>query len=253
MKGSYVDAAKKGYKYLSDLADHTNDVASAVDGLKDSLEYAVEAADALADAISNIPDPPSASDFGGGGYDDWGGDYYDDAQEVWPSSSSSGSSTITPTAINSADKRSISRSSAGADSANNPYSAAAARQAHLLEKKLNSHGGFATGGYTGEWHSSEGRVAVLHEKELVLNKEDTKNMLSAVGIVRSMNNLLNNISGNFILPNILSSFSSINSSSSSKLDQNVHIDAHFPNVSSHSEIEKAFDNLLNHASQFINR
>ena len=37
---------------------------------------------------------------------------------------------------------------------------------------------FDTGGYTGEW-GSYGKLAVLHEKELVLNKNDTKNYLDS--------------------------------------------------------------------------
>lgn len=36
---------------------------------------------------------------------------------------------------------------------------------------------FDTGGYTGDWNSIEGKLALLHEKELVLNKEDTDNIL----------------------------------------------------------------------------
>ena len=39
---------------------------------------------------------------------------------------------------------------------------------------------YDTGGYTGNWNSSDGRLAVLHEKELVLNKNDTANMLKIV-------------------------------------------------------------------------
>ena len=41
-----------------------------------------------------------------------------------------------------------------------------------------------TGGYTGAWNSSDGRLALLHEKELVLNKEDTANMLKIVETVK---------------------------------------------------------------------
>jgi hypothetical protein len=33
-----------------------------------------------------------------------------------------------------------------------------------------------TGGYTGAW-GPEGRIAMLHEKELVLNPDDTANFL----------------------------------------------------------------------------
>jgi hypothetical protein len=50
----------------------------------------------------------------------------------------------------------------------------------LLNKKIVKG---ATGMYTGEW-GSEGKLAILHEKELVLNKEDTANMLAAVGMIR---------------------------------------------------------------------
>ena len=40
--------------------------------------------------------------------------------------------------------------------------------------------------YTGEWHSDEGKWAVLHEKEFVLNKDDTKNFLNGIGILRQI-------------------------------------------------------------------
>lgn len=107
---------------------------------------------------------------------------------------------------------------------------------------------FDTGGYTGAWGSA-GKLGVLHEKEIVLNKQDTANILSAVNIVRTMNDLLSSISGNTNLPGILSGFSSGNNSSS-LLDQNVHITATFPSVNSRVEIENAFSNLINRASQY---
>jgi hypothetical protein len=49
---------------------------------------------------------------------------------------------------------------------------------------------FDTGGYTGAW-GSEGKLAMLHEKEIVLNKEDTSNMLKAVNILRDISGILN--------------------------------------------------------------
>jgi hypothetical protein len=51
---------------------------------------------------------------------------------------------------------------------------------------LNS---FDTGGYTGAW-GPEGRLAMLHQKELVLNEYDTENFLAAIGIVRDISNRL---------------------------------------------------------------
>ena len=44
--------------------------------------------------------------------------------------------------------------------------------------------GYDTGGYTGTW-GSEGKLAMLHEKEIVLNKKDTANILEAVKATRT--------------------------------------------------------------------
>jgi hypothetical protein len=45
--------------------------------------------------------------------------------------------------------------------------------------------GFDTGGYTGEW-GPEGKMAMLHEKELVLNAKDTENFLTATSMLREI-------------------------------------------------------------------
>ena len=105
-----------------------------------------------------------------------------------------------------------------------------------------------TGGYTGEW-GPEGRAAILHEKEIVLNKNDTKNFLDATAILRTLDlqsELFSRGLSNIMIP-------WISDLKSETLDQNVHIDATFPNVTDHSEIEAAFDNLINKASQYANR
>jgi len=41
---------------------------------------------------------------------------------------------------------------------------------------------YDTGGYTGAW-GPYGKMAMLHEKELVLNKADTKNFLASMEIL----------------------------------------------------------------------
>jgi len=46
-----------------------------------------------------------------------------------------------------------------------------------------------TGGYTGQW-GQEGRLAMLHQKELVLNPGDTENMLSAINIIRNISRII---------------------------------------------------------------
>jgi hypothetical protein len=112
---------------------------------------------------------------------------------------------------------------------------------------------YDTGGYTGEW-GSDGKVAMLHQKELVLNADDTKNILSAVNIVRDIASVFDNLNTNILsrLSGLISgldtSISGI-SASSDTLEQNVHIEANFPNVQSSNEIQDAFNNLVNIASQ----
>jgi hypothetical protein len=44
---------------------------------------------------------------------------------------------------------------------------------------------FDTGGYTGSW-GTEGRLAVLHEKENVFSAADTANLLDAAQILRTI-------------------------------------------------------------------
>lgn len=110
---------------------------------------------------------------------------------------------------------------------------------------------FDSGGYTGSW-GPEGRQAILHEKELVLNKQDTVNMLQAVGFVRDLVQMIGanaNISGNG-LGNLIAG--GVNAGGN-YLDQNVTIHAEFPNATNHSEIEEAFNNLIGLAGQYAGR
>lgn len=104
---------------------------------------------------------------------------------------------------------------------------------------------YDTGGYTGAW-GSEGKMAMLHEKELVLNKVDTANILQAVDIVRTLSSDL------AALQNAATASSSnalIGNAPKETIEQNVKIEASFPNVTNSNEIEQAFNNLVNLASQ----
>lgn len=51
---------------------------------------------------------------------------------------------------------------------------------------------FDTGGYTGSF-GNEGRLAILHQKELVLNQNDTKNLLNIVDVARNIIGSIGNI------------------------------------------------------------
>ena len=126
------------------------------------------------------------------------------------------------------------------------------------QKGINTLSAFDTGGYTGDWNSSEGRLALLHKKELVLNKEDTANMLSMINIVRDlvdqqlpqklMQNMYQKIKGALI--DYSGAISSNNNSSSENI---FNISAEFPNANNAAEIQEAILSLPNLASQYLNR
>lgn len=127
--------------------------------------------------------------------------------------------------------------------------------------------GYDTGGYTGDWNSSDGKIAMLHEKELVLNKEDTANMLKIVDSVREINTQsldLSSLIAQQIIDTLYSNMQSVKkdfalqsqlsmkqgvSNDELTIDQNVTINADFPGVSNAQEIEKAFNSLENMATQ----
>lgn len=105
-------------------------------------------------------------------------------------------------------------------------------------------GSFDTGGYTGDWADQQGRLALLHKKELVLNAKDTKNMLDMVTISKKT---LNGLRSKSSLS--LSKLSKTLDFNAGAVEQNVHITASFPNVNSKREIEQAFNDLINLAAQ----
>lgn len=103
---------------------------------------------------------------------------------------------------------------------------------------------FNTGGYTGDWADQQGRLALLHKKELVLNAKDTENMLDMVTISKKT---LNGLRSKSSLS--LSKLSKTLDFNAGTIEQNVHITASFPNVNSKREIEQAFNDLINLAAQ----
>ena len=111
---------------------------------------------------------------------------------------------------------------------------------------------FDTGGYTGSW-GSEGKLAMLHQKELVLNPEDTTNFLASLEVLREIISVINLHSMNAQLAGLLSTPYYTNNTETQTLEQQVHIEASFPNVQDRHEIEDAFNNLINRAAQFVNR
>lgn len=111
--------------------------------------------------------------------------------------------------------------------------------------------GFDTGGYTGEW-GSYGKMAMLHEKEMVLNATDTENLLASMEFLHRILEVIDLQTISSQIGGILSS-PSMPGSTNSVIEQDVHIEASFPSVTDRNEIEEAFNNLINTASQYANR
>lgn len=107
---------------------------------------------------------------------------------------------------------------------------------------------FRSGGYTGMWAGENGKIGILHQKEMVLNQEDTENLLNTISVLRSV---MSSLGGTMAarLGDIKSGFANAMDGSGDSIEQNVHIDATFPNVDSKREIEEAFNDLVNLAAQ----
>ena len=124
------------------------------------------------------------------------------------------------------------------------------RMVDLLEALYRSASG-ATGMYTGTWNNNGGRLAFLHQKELVLNQDDTKNILDAVAMVRnSFEQRSFEISG-LMASRIGNVRPAIPVDPDPRVSTN-YFDVSFPNATSHIEIEQAIRNLANDATQFVN-
>ena len=126
-------------------------------------------------------------------------------------------------------------------------------------KTTYSGTGFATGGYTGSWNDNSGRWAMLHQKELVLNKEDTENFLSGIKMIRDMSSINGSIN-KAIIQSIATVISNIAGTSlkvpgtgntNSNQNQVFNITAEFPNANDVNEIREAILSLPNLAAQYV--
>lgn len=138
--------------------------------------------------------------------------------------------------------------------------------AELIKEKLEKRdkagaSSFDTGGYTGDWSDASGRLAILHSKELVLNKEDTENILDAVSAVRDIKDIGNSIISSIMqsIGNLFNSNFSINSvypqtiSNDTSSNNIFNINADFPNATNVDEIKEAILSLPTLASQFLSQ
>ena len=111
---------------------------------------------------------------------------------------------------------------------------------------------FNTGGYTGSW-GPYGKLGILDEKELVLNQGDTANFLASMEVLERILQVIDLHSMNAQLGGLLSSPAYGRNNNETTIEQSVHIEASFPGVTDRNELQEAFNNLVNQASQYANR
>lgn len=123
--------------------------------------------------------------------------------------------------------------------------------------------GYDTGGYTGDWAGGDGRLALLHHKELVLNAQDTQNILAAVDSIRQITSLGSSISeaiasgiGNMIMSLTglgNNNYGNLSGNATNEGDNIFNITAEFPNADSVETIQEAIMSLPTLASQYLSR
>ena len=124
---------------------------------------------------------------------------------------------------------------------------------------------FKSGGYTGDWSGQGidgmgGRMAVLHQKELVLNESDTSNMLAAVEALRQIN--IDKLAQSILATSIATAQMQIQTQLLSaqlsglrdqyESSRNTTINADFSGVRTADEILRAFEELENYGLQQYN-
>lgn len=142
------------------------------------------------------------------------------------------------------------------------------KQYAMMGDRGNYVGGkwqFKSGGYTGNWTGAGvdgigGRMAVLHQKELVLNESDTSNMLAAVEALRQMN--IDKLAQSILATSIATAQMQIQTQLLSaqlsglrdqyESSRNTTINADFSGVRTADEILRAFEELENYGLQQYN-
>lgn len=297
-----IDQAKEQLKEYQNLRAEVDKLAKSYDGVRDAAVRAAEAAHTLAEEINQTTldakdntvlgnnggdvdnnGPGGKNPGGGGGTSGGNGD---------GSGSGDGSGVKSPSnPTPAATKKYYVKASHGSYGSRTfaTFTSRGQAQSYIVSNqgKLKYNGvyytsptiveGYKTGGYTGDWSGGigqdGGRLALLHQKELVLNAEDTENYLKAVEEMRALQDELRSGSSMSILGNM---FDAIGDSitdrikmyqdelersdfkmsqfgmETSSTSQNIVINAEFPDVSDAAEIQKAFDQILGMASQKAN-
>lgn len=85
----------------------------------------------------------------------------------------------------------------------------------------------------------DGKLAILHQKELILNADDTQNILDAVNVMRAL-----------VSPGAINLNKVTSSNASDTIEQRVEVNATFPGVTTITDIEQALTHIADNAYQY---
>lgn len=124
---------------------------------------------------------------------------------------------------------------------------------HLSANDFKNAITYDSGGYTGDWaettpDNKNGKWALLHQKELILNAKDTENILAATKFVRE---LVAAKTGAATLSAQLQKVQAQNSAET--IEQRVEISATFPNATNADDIRNALIGLSDRAYQYAHK
>lgn len=253
LKDATEDLAEEGSTYIDSLRKTVEDLEEAWNKVKDAIQEAINLIEEYLNKVAEA-NAASASTGNAGGGDGGAGSGDSNSQSSSPSSNSSNPS--------GGQKHSwaVYNPAMGSNAALAHFSSEAEAAAWVRRNGGSYYQEYKTGGYTGEW-GEDGRLAMLHQKELVLNKKDTENFLSGISMIRDMTSLNGSIENSILksIANMALQITGIspglfqnNNSNNTQSNNTFNITAEFPNANNVDDIRQAILTLPNIASQFIN-
>lgn len=117
---------------------------------------------------------------------------------------------------------------------------------HMVDRDMIS---FDTGGYTGDW-GNEGKLALLHQKELILNEGQTKDMLNMIKISKDfMSNLVSRFNPIVNTP----ALANIGERMTQNTFQFNNAKFEFPNLTNGDDAEEFYKTLTTNGFVYMNR
>ena len=281
-KGGVVQALKNELQAVKDVTDKYATLRGSLDSVKqgyEALAAAINAVVAAQSKISNATPPPApsytpgsgggngnagdgsgsgnGSGGGGGGNGGGGGGQTEKSVSITLYAARNTNARMGTHTVKSNTKIYFGTATYYSENSGTPmvYASGGGWSGYVTEEdrdRVRTAFGFDTGGYTGDWSGSYGKLAFLHQKELVLNQGDTENFLASMQILERILQVIDLQSASSQIGGILSA-PRFNMNNTDTLEQNVHIEASFPGITEHNELEQAFNNLVNQAAQYANR